>query len=344
MKTQIYKALIAFALALLLSACVTDNEFDGDETKPMMVMNSIICADSIVKVQLSQSNFFLSSKTSFDHINDATVSIFVNNLLHEQLTHKGEGVYIGNYQPKPNDMIMISCENKAFGQVSSQVMVATPAEIMSVDTVSKNVETTAYVSQNGNRVDTFGVDYKRDIYFKVKFRDEGKIKNYYRLVLKEKTYFSDSTVIQSSSYFATDDLVFGGISDNTLFDEGRSQSRFNEFDDQLFDGKEYELSFNKHYHSFVYLNDPVFKISSEDVYPTKEVLKIELIIELHSISSSLYYYLRTKNSGNGGLDIFSEPVQIYSNIDGGLGILGSYSIFTHSINIPLSYQSYSYYD
>jgi hypothetical protein len=164
--------------------------------------------------------------------------------------------------------------------------------------------------------------------------------------VKDKRYYDDSTTVESSSYFSTDDIVFEEISENTLFDEGDSQSYFKEFSDELFDGKTYELSISKQYHNFVYTND--YKPKDDGENTTAKAIKNELIFELQSISASFYYYLRTISLGNNSLDIFSEPVQIYSNINGGIGLFASYSKSTYTLTIPLSYQNndsqYYYYN
>jgi len=45
---------------------------------------------------------------------------------------------------------------------------------------------------------------------------------------------------------------------------------------------------------------------------------------LQSISKSYYLYLQTRASIKSNT-FFAEPVQVYNNVDGGIGILGSYT-------------------
>ena len=343
MKAFINKIFFILSIGVLFAACETDIEFKGDETTAMMVVNSIISPDSVIKVQITKSNFFLSNKTDFDKIDNATVTIFVNDALQEVLTNIGEGIYIGSYIPELNDVIKITAKNDDLGEVNSTVVIHSPISILSIDTISKNIETLPSLTygMDMNDADTFGISYNRDLHFKIQFQDEPKIKNYYRIVLKEKRSYDDSRSVEMNSYFSSEDVVFGKVSENDIFDSGYSSNTSFEFTDEIFDGKNYELSLFKSYHNFIYKDNP--KSDFDDENPT--VIKSELFVELQSISESFYYYLKTKSaSGGGGLDLFTEPVQIYSNINGGIGIFGSYSRSTYMIEIPLSYQGdYNYY-
>ena len=52
--------------------------------------------------------------------------------------------------------------------------------------------------------------------------------------------------------------------------------------------------------------------------------KQEVTINLQKISHSYYHYLQTR-AGINTRNFFAEPVQVYSNVDGGIGIMGSYT-------------------
>jgi hypothetical protein len=57
-------------------------------------------------------------------------------------------------------------------------------------------------------------------------------------------------------------------------------------------------------------------------------------VTLQSLSPSYYMYLKTREA-NSDSDLFTEPVQIYTNIKGGIGIFGSYSNSTHRIELTI---------
>ena len=61
-----------------------------------------------------------------------------------------------------------------------------------------------------------------------------------------------------------------------------------------------------------------------------------LTLEVVSLSRDHYLYQATKESYNGDaiLDFFTEPVQIHSNIQGGIGIFGVASKSRIKVNVP----------
>jgi hypothetical protein len=100
----------------------------------------------------------------------------------------------------------------------------------------------------------------------------------------------------------------------------------NEFSDELFNGKEYSLKFSFNSSTYIY-KDQTYNQTS------KVPIKQELNIELQSISESYFKYLRSQSASASTIEFFSEPVQIYSNVKGGIGILGSYSSSFYKIQL-----------
>lgn len=135
-------------------------------------------------------------------------------------------------------------------------------------------------------------------------------------------------------FFSSKDLVFGSVDESGIFGEGYSQSQYNEFSDEIFDGKSYGLKFSTNFYNAFYKDNGNPK---PNVDATPKLVRNELVIQLHSVSESYYKYLKTKSVGTEGFEMFSEPVQIFSNVKGGIGVLGSYAIKRYSIEIPLEY-------
>ncbi|MDR2466698.1 MAG: DUF4249 domain-containing protein [Prevotellaceae bacterium] len=95
----------------------------------------------------------------------------------------------------------------------------------------------------------------------------------------------------------SDDMVFG-MNESELFESARNI--YFVFSDELFNGKDYSLKFR--------LNDLM-----DDHKRCKVVLR--------HISKDYYLYVRTVAAESD--EVFSEPVQIYSNVNGGIGILAA---------------------
>ncbi len=337
---SIYLQTIIFSLfALIVTSCETEIEFRGDDTASLLVVNSILSPDSAVKVHVSESKFFLKDDSSFENVNDAIVNLWVNGSLYEQLSSTGQGFYAGNYIPKAGDIIKITAKNNKFPEVNAESEIVQATPIVSVDTTIHVSDIYPIVNGYGNYSDTIGYSKTTEMKINLKFNDQPNKKNYYKIAVKLNQEYSDGSKYMRNYYFSSDDLVFGNTTEAGIFDES-SYNFYHEFNDDLFDGKSYSLKLNTSFISIVYDNDPSGDTSDSEPV---EIVKNELILELQSISKSYYLYLKTRNAGTSVIDFFSEPVQIYSNIEGGIGILGSYNTSRFKIDIPKTFTEEYYY-
>ena len=122
--------------------------------------------------------------------------------------------------------------------------------------------------------------------------------------------------------------VFSGNSNKNEFSlDGSSSNEYNVFSDEILNGKEYTLSFSTNQNTAVAL--PGYDLNNI----TRENLKTEVYIDLQSISKSYYLYLKSRSASSNSNNFFSEPIQIHNNVEGGIGILGSYSSNVRKINL-----------
>jgi len=344
MKT--FHILIIIALSILSFSCTNDIEFNGEQQKPMLVLNSFVTPDSVVKVLLTRSKFFLDDDTKFDTITNAEVKLFVNDIFVERLNPSTNGYYTGTYFPKENDMLKFVANSPQLGEVTATTNIAPKQAIIGIDTSSVSLGVypdIQYSSYNGGPLiaDTTGYRYSTGLDLRIRFKDAPNVKNYYRLILKAKSYYTDGKVFENTVNFSSDDLVFG--SNNTdILGEMSSYYLYNEFNDQLFDGKTYELKTRAYFNKTKSIKKT--NTSNPTDIGTDTITRQELIVVLQSISESYYHYLKTIAANQSGEDFFSEPVQIYSNIQNGLGIFGSYTSSSKVFELPesLSFDSYFY--
>lgn len=341
-----FHILFVLSATLFLSSCVNEIEFTGEQQQPMLVLNSFLTPDSAVKVQLTRSKFFLEDDTKFEVIANADVKLFVNGSFVEKLNYTTNGYYSGSYFPKENDIVKFVAYAPQLAEVNTSTNIVPNQSIIGIDSSSVSLgvyPTVQYESVNGGPyiADTTGYMYSRGLDLRIRFKDAPNVKNYYRLVLKSKSYYTDGKVVENTVSSSSDDLVFGS-NKTDIMGEISSYYLYNEFNDQLFDGKTYELK------TRVYFQKTQFKDEPDTTNPThvntNTITKQELIVVLQSISESYYYYLKTIAANQSGENFFSEPVQIYSNIQNGLGILGSYNSSSKVFELPesLSFDSYFY--
>ena len=310
---KIYLSLIISLV--LFASCEKDVEFKGEMTKSVLVVNSFVSPDSVVSANVSESKFFLEEESTITGIENATVSVYVNDVFKEKMIHTDKGNYTGTYIPTIGEIIklVVTVPNKT--DVSCQDNVLTRPEIVSVDTTVTS-STGGYLldyhtklNSNDTQVyDTIGKSRNYDCEFKIKMKDKGNEKNYYRLAVVRKSTFEGESGYEF--VHITDNIDPEAYSSDPLQTEDDSNP-FCVFSDDIINGKEYTLKFKLSQNVITFYNRP------------KET-KQELIIALQQISKDYYLYLRTRAVANED-NVFSEPVQIHCNIKNGLGVFGSYS-------------------
>lgn len=152
---------------------------------------------------------------------------------------------------------------------------------------------------------TDGISY---LSTKIRIKDRQDEDNYYRIVIHNKTVFIENNPDEidwaTSEVYVDREILFKNIS-GTLGDT--DTNLFTIFSDELFKGKEYSLN--------VYIRKDNFS-----AWKAKQYVKVEI----HSLSDNLYQYLRSLELA-ANEDNYTEPVKIFSNINGGYGIIGAYT-------------------
>jgi len=339
--------LISVLAVSVFTSCETEIEFNGDEKASLMVINGYFTPDSVVKVQVTKSKFFLKDDSSFDNVNDATIELWVNNQLKEMMQFQGNGVYTGTYTPHEGDSIRVLASNAAYQNVSCATRIPYKVSLTLGDTISTEGEIYYSISQfydqyGGVTIDTISSMSTIKLNITVNLSDPDT-ENYYKLDVKVRRTYDSGDVQEGNIYFYSNDLVFGSVDEGQLIGE-TSQSYYHEFNDEIFNGKEYPLSFYIEFYNTVYYNDVNNPKNPYDGgVQTNEVVKKELIVSVKSISKPYYLYMKSRNASNNEIDFFSEPVQIYSNVKGGIGILGGYTKSDLIFTIPNSYDDYGFY-
>lgn len=330
-------------MALPFFACENEIEFNGDEMQSMMVVNGFLSPDSIVKVHVTKSKFFLQDDSGFDNVNNANVQLWVNNELKGVLTNAGNGYYTFNYTPKTGDKIKITASAGGLDDVYAETEIPRAVPILAVDTFSipqsdQYYTSGTYTEYGGYDIDTLGVYHSIKLNVKLTFKDSLNFNNYYVLNAQIKQTLKDGSTRFALSGFYSEDLVFGGASVNNDVLDTEAVNQYYEFNDDLINGSTYKLSL----YSFI-TNHEDFNKPDDGGVDTNPVIKNELIVSLISVSRSYYLYLKSMDALSNSSDFLSEPVQVHSNIVGGIGILGGYNVYSRIISLPPGYKINGYY-
>jgi len=318
-----------------LESCEKEIVFNGEVTTPLVVVNSFITPDSVISAHVSESRFFLKDSITFRNINNAEVSIWVNGVFKETMNFLENGLYKGTYKPAIGETIKLVVKAPTKNEVTSEAIILPKTEIINLDTTNIWTGQRYQIQSYGNTYGSNPTIYTYDtitisghqINYTLKFKDNENEKNFYRLVviikeynLKIDTLTNDTTISINDNYnFNFSDVVSGNNANNDPFSMSgyASGNIYNVFSDDLFNGKTYSLSFKT--------NEDIFKYTNG--YPYKPIVPFMKIVNIYlqSISKDYYLYLKSRPAASGGIDFFSEAVQVHNNIIGGIGILGSYT-------------------
>lgn len=319
---------IAPLIAFLFS-CEKVIEFKGDEVETKLVLNGILTPDSVVKVQLTESRFFLDNSRLFNKINRAEVTLWKDGEQIESLQHTGEGYYTGTYITREGDNLRITASCPGFDPVECETRIVSATPVTAVDTVNFKIEKRYIYEYDYDTGYWTIIDSSRytaviNTDMNITFNDPAGTANYYTVSLYLSTRFSTGYVSEFPIYYKSGDMVFQTNNENPFEDDvDMIKASSYLFSDDLFDGKEYKLRIKTDNNSgFIY--EP-----EEDSF---EIVSQEIRVELQSLSPSYYLYLKTREAGyDSDFEFFTEPVQVYSNINGGIGIFCSYANATYGI-------------
>lgn len=296
-------------------------------TEPVLVVNCLACSDSLIQVNVTASRFFLTDEDTFSLVPNATVALYVNGQFTENLTNLGQGRYQSSHVPSVGEQIKLQATATGFEPVWAEATLPLQVSGFSIDSTITRTETQYLVvgggyygggydgGYNGGygdiQLDTVGLTYSNIHQFKIHFQDVPLVKNYYRLIVKETSSVKGYDYINYQNSF--DDLVFGEKKNN--MDGVFSESEYDVytiFSDELIDGKAHTITVSsaKAHNTYFVPTD------------TTNVL-MTVSIDLQSIDESYYLYLKSLKALDIADPFMSEPVQIFTNIHGGLGIAGA---------------------
>ncbi|MDD2635341.1 MAG: DUF4249 domain-containing protein [Bacteroidales bacterium] len=312
-------------LILLSIACEKVIEIDLEDAKIRIVANSIIEPDSIIRVNVTRSRHILDNAAIIP-LSDAIVKLYETDNYIGTLSYTSSGNYEMNYYPEVGKEYRIEVSHNDFDDVFSKTIIPPVVELNYIDTV-KSFNENGYEIYNfyTNLTDPLGTNN----YYYLSMKNRFKAEIYDQSIITYDTIYvgPDTTIvniiyggtyyedIEESLYFSSDDLIFEGY---------HPGSNGQIFSDEIIDGKSYTLKTSVQHWSFYADTNTV-------------------IIELYAINKELYQYLISYSKHNDASgDPFAEPINVYTNIENGIGIFGGSSVYRDSIIITGNF-GYNYW-
>jgi hypothetical protein len=300
--------IILLFTALLAGGCRKYLPFEGENKPPRLVLNGQIQADSVFMVDLAHSLGYVDIG-QIRGVENGTVDVLLAGGGHlETLTHIGEGRYVGSQVPVPGQSYRVEASAGSY------------PSIFAVDAVPQVVPIAGWTASVAQ---TDGDMYTSVVNVSFSINDPG-VANFYMIEAFNTRHFDVVFIgvhpvtgigIYDTIFFdipqrhaiqlATSDVVLTSSYDAGIGETKIWGDRFL-FSDEMFNGslRQFHLELN-HFMG-----------------------QGQMELQLTSLSAGLFRYFRTyERYLNTQGDPFSEPVQVFNNIQGGLGIWGGRSSF-----------------
>ncbi|MGM0579793.1 MAG: DUF4249 domain-containing protein [Bacteroidota bacterium] len=296
--------LIILSLFIFLG-CEKEVELKIDENESKIVLNAWLKTGQDPMVEINRSTFIFD-KRGTDKIENAEVILFENNEEVGFLEHFQSGFYKNeNIEIKPDSEYKIIAKVDGFEDVT--------AEEKSSENFAEDDYDFEYKSEVVNN--QYGSGNQSEITFT--FQDNASSEDYYLFRLKHSSKRweinnpEDTSYNESYSYLESSDLQLEQV---YLARTGAMLV----LKDEFFNGSEYSIRFKTNNLSTDFYSDEDYEGISENIF------------EVHKISKSFYLYLKSIEN-NQYPDPFTEPTQIFTNVENGYGILATSSI----VEIPI---------
>lgn len=344
------KYILPILFTIIVIACEKEIEFDQKLIAPKLVVNGFFENDSLIDVKVSASKVIKGFDTPFTWLDDATVTLFVDD--EEVETLKAYTIdypeidysnyWVDNSLSQPTTGYRSQKTVGEIGKTYKLVISHPDYESATVENyLPENADVIFIESEEGIEANDYDDYSNRVLNVKLKFKDKANEKNYYRLLVRANTgkwrpnwRIDDDTigVIEVSTFYPgnllQNDLILNPDEEGAndfLF--GSPSNRYSVFTDEFIDGKEHELKFSFRLNNSVWYNGE--ELSSEE----HEGEFYNYHISLQAITRETYLYLLSSNANRWySDDYFSEPAQVFTNVENGLGIFGGYTSTNHTIS------------
>ena len=303
------------ALASLLIGCETVVDINIPEEPPRLVLNAFLQADSAVVVELTESRSILTNDF-LPAVSGALVTLLEEEQPVATLEESDRtGIYFSSFTPSIGKSYTLRVNKVGFEPVEGTTVIPAPMVVRAVmaDTVTMDRR---FSSDPHDAKATFSLGEVR-----IMLDDPGNERNYYgvsayhyeRGFKGERNSRGDYVITDTvrtvrSLYFSSDDPATASIVDE-FAGGGETSSNIISFSDEFFNGKTYSLRL------------------TQNVLSNWDAAYTQLHLVLHATDEAQYRYFRAvqlqyENQDNP----FAEPVQVYSNVENGFGIVAGSSV------------------
>jgi len=310
MKKNIRNLITFLVVIVLLSSCMKELKFDDKDFKPMFCLNGIVTQGDNFVVNVSQTHSILEQVDSVHlFILDATLKLYENDKYLETLIFDSLGIYHSINKAKEDTKYKITVEKEGFETATGYFNFG-KAPIVEIKDVEYEISDT---TRNYDKPEIGTVDlYVVKLNFTVIINDNVTQNDSYIFSAKTNVQEIRHVGIYNGTYEEYIEYINRGISElHPYFAEDVDMQKYNKsvidynydegfaLNDNLFNGQKVEFKFDCYF-------------SSSELKP--------VVIKIKKMPDELIKYNESERlssyvSGNP----YTEPVNIYSNVENGVG-------------------------
>ncbi|SMG29645.1 protein of unknown function [Marivirga sericea] len=291
---------LIFSFIVIFFGCEKEVDLKIDESESKLVLNAWFKTEQHPVVEVNRSTFIFD-KRGTDIIQNAEVILFENDKEIGFLEHFGGGFYQNeNIEIKPDTEYKITAKVDGF------------EDITAIEKSLKKFTDSEYEFEYESFPNPSGSNYQSLSDIEIRLKDNGSSEDIYLFLIKDtnKSWRHET----SSDTLYNEFIIYLNSSDAQIeYIYAPNLGQIQILRDELFNGKEYTLNFRSNdLRKYEYSDEERSYISQN-------------VIEIHKISKSFYLYLKSIEN-NQYPDPFTEPTQIYTNVENGYGILATSSV------------------
>jgi len=290
-----------------LTACEKEILYDDIAPEPLLVVNGIQHVGEPARLSVEKSSFYIDAETDF-RVKDVHVDLYVNGVFKEALQVRDsmlmetywvyDGVSGESHEEERPSYAYVYCEGEYILCEGDHLRFEVSSSEFDEMAVA---ETTIPYAPNVVSFDTTRVVDNDIVYFALTL-DDPIGEDYYNLNLTD----GFDVGFESSDPVFADFMNIVHVDD--LFGGSEYQGKrwgYNMFNDSYFDGKRYSVSL----HTYAYYDH-------------------SYVMEVSKVDYGLYQFMKTYSDydyNDDLLSLFTEPIQVYSNVQNGVGVVCSQS-------------------
>lgn len=313
MKKVAYFPFVFVLAVMAASSCTKEITAELKDESGNPVVNCFLSPDSFLRVELTKSNPILTGSGTpswitqdFDSVPGATVLVYDNDVPHTLVYDASQDAYLSNWVPQQGHTYRTVCQ---FPGVDKEVS-SEPQTVLA----PKNL--------NGLSIDSATINGSQHLLLEFSLNDDAGTEDYYHIILTHQCYMGGELVASVPVQIDNDLEDPTGASGPGLFSNATYQEIYPymglAFSDKDVDGQNIQFRL------------PLIALELGCDGGEKK-----LHAQVRKCSKAYYEYVTSVTeyfSYANGSSPFSTPVQIYNNINNGIGIWATYSATEASIS------------